>query len=258
MSASKDVVTAWVIGHPSIFGEGIVACLEMNKYHVRTFAGICTEHEMRMLRSAQPPSVCVVIVDKRKSLENDCLTWIGTLKTALPNIYIVSIANSGFEDQARLLTAGADAFLSGDFSPDELSVLLRILSLGRSEIVILTALPGANALTISMHQETHVLRSVDSTGSELSALTQLSIVSYNDQTGLSRREKEVLSGLVNGDSNKMLARRFLISEATVKAHISSVFKKLGVSSRTQAVKCCMDSCPAGMSLQDWLKFYNVD
>lgn len=49
--------------------------------------------------------------------------------------------------------------------------------------------------------------------------------------GLSEREMEILEGLCDGLSNKSLASNLFISERTVKAHLSSIFHKMRVTSR---------------------------
>ncbi len=51
---------------------------------------------------------------------------------------------------------------------------------------------------------------------------------------LTEREEEVLAMVGDGLPNKLIARRLGISERTVKAHLTSVFQRLGVSDRTQA------------------------
>jgi two-component system nitrate/nitrite response regulator NarL len=53
---------------------------------------------------------------------------------------------------------------------------------------------------------------------------------------LTRRELDVLAALGDGLSNKALARRLGISQHTVKFHLESLFRKLGVTSRTEAVR----------------------
>ena len=53
--------------------------------------------------------------------------------------------------------------------------------------------------------------------------------------GLSPREREVLGALLEGMPNKLIARRLGISEKTVKTHLTSVFRRLGVTDRVQAV-----------------------
>ncbi len=52
---------------------------------------------------------------------------------------------------------------------------------------------------------------------------------------LSAREREVLALLGRGLSNKLIARELHISEHTVKFHVSSLYAKLGVSNRAEAV-----------------------
>lgn len=51
---------------------------------------------------------------------------------------------------------------------------------------------------------------------------------------LTARESEILSLVAEGLANKQIASRLGISEKTVKAHLGSVFQRLGVSSRTEA------------------------
>ena len=51
---------------------------------------------------------------------------------------------------------------------------------------------------------------------------------------LSDREREVLLLVAEGLPNKLIARRLDISEKTVKAHLTSVFRQIGVTDRTQA------------------------
>lgn len=53
--------------------------------------------------------------------------------------------------------------------------------------------------------------------------------------GISARELEVLRTMANGHSNQEIADKLFISLATVKSHLSSLFGKLEVRSRTQAV-----------------------
>ena len=51
---------------------------------------------------------------------------------------------------------------------------------------------------------------------------------------LTARQVQVLVGLKNGQSNKLIAAELELAEATVKMHITAIFKCLGVSNRTQA------------------------
>jgi len=58
-------------------------------------------------------------------------------------------------------------------------------------------------------------------------------------TRLSRRETEVLTSLVKGISNKQIGDELGVEEVTVKLHLRRIYKKIGVSNRTQAVKLAM-------------------
>ena len=53
---------------------------------------------------------------------------------------------------------------------------------------------------------------------------------------LTAREKEVLQLMAQGLANKQIALALAISEHTVKFHLSSLYAKLGISSRTEAVR----------------------
>ncbi len=51
---------------------------------------------------------------------------------------------------------------------------------------------------------------------------------------LSEREAQVLQCLINGSSNKLIARDLSITEATVKVHIKGLLRKVRANNRTQA------------------------
>lgn len=55
-----------------------------------------------------------------------------------------------------------------------------------------------------------------------------------EEDGLTRREHEVLKLIANGYSNKGISDKLIISEKTVKNHVSSILKKLELQDRTQA------------------------
>lgn len=61
------------------------------------------------------------------------------------------------------------------------------------------------------------------------------VVSTRPQFHLSNREREVLHWLTQGDSNQQISEHLYVTVATVKAHLTSIFEKLKVTSRTQAI-----------------------
>ena len=63
----------------------------------------------------------------------------------------------------------------------------------------------------------------------------------NDTPRLSVRERCILNCLIEGDSNKLIARRIDIAEATVKVHVKAIFRKIRVHNRTQAAIWAMNN-----------------
>ena len=81
---------------------------------------------------------------------------------------------------------------------------------------------------------TDLIRAVLGAGSN--GITDLGsdLVSQAALNDLTKREKQVLTLLADGLSNKQIARKMLITERTVKYHISNILKKLDLFSRTEA------------------------
>lgn len=109
------------------------------------------------------------------------------------------------------LQAGAAGFLYKDVDPDALVRAIRSVHDGHTVLA-----PGAAGLV---------------TGGRGAAVRGLA--------ALTGREREVLSLLADGRSNREIARSLRVSEKTVKTHVSSVLAKLGVADRTQAALLAM-------------------
>jgi DNA-binding NarL/FixJ family response regulator len=128
---------------------------------------------------------------------------------------------TSFSDRERILEAldaGAIGYLLKDADPDELFRGIRAAAAGESPLA-----PKA-------------------------ATTVLADRSPDPAIGeLTEREREVLVLVAEGEPNKLIARRLEISEATVKAHLTSVFRRLGVTSRTEAAIWARDHGIAGPS-----------
>jgi two-component system, NarL family, nitrate/nitrite response regulator NarL len=58
---------------------------------------------------------------------------------------------------------------------------------------------------------------------------------------LTPRQTEILAAIAGGGSNRDIGQMFGLSEKTVKAHISAIFRTLGVSSRTQAAAAALEA-----------------
>ena len=67
----------------------------------------------------------------------------------------------------------------------------------------------------------------------------VTISQINQFKTLTRREKDVLLLVTQGENNKSIADKLVLSEVTVKSHLNSIFKKLNVTNRTQLVLLTM-------------------
>jgi DNA-binding NarL/FixJ family response regulator len=122
--------------------------------------------------------------------------------------HVQVVVLSSFADRDRIvaaLDAGAVGYLLKDSEPDDILRGVRAAARGESPLdpraarTVLTARRGPAA-----------------------------------DSGLTEREREVLTLIAEGLPNKLIARRLAISEKTVKAHATSAFRRVGVDDRTQA------------------------
>ncbi|WP_181918222.1 MULTISPECIES: alpha/beta fold hydrolase [unclassified Wenzhouxiangella] len=99
-------------------------------------------------------------------------------------------------------------------------------------------IPGARF--VELDSRNHVLQADEPAWEAFKqAVLDFSGVTYADEPSpddrLSTRERQILDVLARGVSNKEIARTLYISEKTVRNHLSSVYRKMGVHSRTQAI-----------------------
>jgi two-component system nitrate/nitrite response regulator NarL len=114
------------------------------------------------------------------------------------------------EDLARALRSGANGYLLKSMEPDE--VIDAIERAGRGETVVA---PGMTA---------KLVRLLDTKSNAAPSLLDT----------LTQREREILTHLARGESNKAIARQLDISYDTVKLHVRHVLAKLNLSSRVEA------------------------
>jgi DNA-binding NarL/FixJ family response regulator len=112
------------------------------------------------------------------------------------------------------IRAGASGFLLKDVTPAQLLDAIRVVAAG-------DALLAPSITRRLLERFATTLPVGDSSGEALAQLTA--------------RETEVLRLVASGRSNAEIASDLVVSEATVKTHISSVLRKLGLRDRVQAV-----------------------
>jgi len=87
---------------------------------------------------------------------------------------------------------------------------------------------------VQPHELVAAIRTVHAGGALLHPKVASRLLEEMTSDPLTPREREVLSLIGRGMANKVIARELALSEKTVKAHVSSILAKLGVTDRTQA------------------------
>jgi DNA-binding NarL/FixJ family response regulator len=156
---------------------------------------------LAMVRELHPD---VVLMDISMPVV-DGIEGTRSIGQADPDVRVVML--TAFSDRDRVLAAldaGAVGYVLKDAEPQELLDAVRAAAAGDAPL----APRAARQLLAARSEERHA--------------------------ELSKREREVLVLVAEGLPNKLIARRLEISEKTVKAHLTSVFQRIGVNDRTQA------------------------
>lgn len=106
---------------------------------------------------------------------------------------------------------------------------------GAACIPLLTLVQQTENLTAEAQMFIKELLSLFDPTQENSQISQAEIEALSTSASISPREQEVLRLISAGYSNGQIAQKLSISEATVKTHLSSIYRKLSVKSRVQAV-----------------------
>jgi LuxR family maltose regulon positive regulatory protein len=109
------------------------------------------------------------------------------------------------------------------------------LERGSACIPLLTLVHQTESLTAEAQVFIKELLGLLNPTHESSQISQAEIEALSTSASISPREQEVLRLISAGYSNGQLAQKLSISEATVKTHLSSIYRKLSVNSRVQAV-----------------------
>ncbi|MER6944046.1 response regulator transcription factor [Nonomuraea sp. NPDC000554] len=133
-----------------------------------------------------------------------------------PEVRVLALSTFDLDENVvAALRAGADGFLPKDVSPEELVEGVRVVHRGESAV-------APRLLTRLIGRFVRVSRPERGPGpSELAGLTE--------------REREILVLIARGRSNPEIAESLDVSPSTVKNHVTSLFAKLGVRDRAQAV-----------------------
>ncbi len=151
------------------------------------------------------------------------LAGLKIMRSRFPDVPVVVLSGSNQRSDAlNAIKAGAAGYIPKSIGGEALLNAVRLIRSGE------TYVPSLVVEDAGVEQE------------EAGSGEQRPLSDNNPIKRITRRERQVLGELVEGCSNKEIARRLFIEEITVKVHLSGVYRKLNVSNRTQAVRKAME------------------
>jgi two-component system, NarL family, nitrate/nitrite response regulator NarL len=208
---SNEIVHTAIIDGDPLFREGLRRILEDTRYRVDVLAPSIGQ----MMRHREQLDLLLLLGFSNGDPE--FLDALAELRARWPNARVVAIAENRADELIAALKAGVHGYLARYISAEALLRFLRLIVLGQRVF-------STRSLDLPRHldQRTarHAAQGLRAGGIDSSALTE--------------RERELLAFLVEGQSNKVIARELGIAEATVKAQMVKLFVKIGATNRTQA------------------------
>ena len=203
----SDPITVLIVDDHEVVRQGVRAFLKTQRDLMVVGAAASGEEALRLAGEHVPD---VVLMDLLMP-GMDGVEAIRRLKQLSPRTQLLVLTSYDQDEHVfPAIRAGALSYLLKDVSPRELADAVR--KAARGEAVLH---PRVAARVV---QELHGARADQP----------------NAFTDLSERELEVLRLIANGASNSDIATRLVISEQTVKSHVSNILSKLHLADRTQA------------------------
>ncbi len=169
----------------------------------------------------------IVLLDLTWSDDFNRAEGIARVRTAHPDARVIVVAPVDSPiDVVQVIKAGANGYLTRASGTDDLVRAIETVEAGGSWID-----PSLTPLVMDEYRK-------------LATSGSMRRVERGD---LSARDREMLQLLASGLSNRQIAERTRLAESTVKNNLSSLFRKLGVRDRTQAVLYAIDNGIAGSS-----------
>jgi two-component system nitrate/nitrite response regulator NarL len=209
---TDDVVHTAIIGGDPLFREGLRRILEDTRYSTDVIATSVGD----AMRYGE--SVDLVLLLEFADGDPQFLDGLAALRAQWPNARVVAIVENRPGQLVAALKAGVHGYLARYISAEALLRFLALIVLGQ-RVFSTKSLNLPNELYCTAPPET--------------ARPDLLAARF-DSTPLTPRECAMLKFLVEGRSNKVIARQLGIAEATVKAQMARLFGKIGASNRTHA------------------------
>ena len=157
----------------------------------------------------------LALVDVRMP-DLDGLELLRAIKADRPDLPVIMLSTYDNAPYVkRALADGASGYLLKDATPEDLSQAINVAMSGSGNVLS----PRVIQNLFEEHEASG--RDHGSNG-------------RRGEYNLTQREHDILALLAEGRANREIAGRLYLSEKTVKAHLAAIFRKLGVTNRTQA------------------------
>jgi two-component system, NarL family, nitrate/nitrite response regulator NarL len=213
-------VATVLVARNSLFREGLLLILSTTAFRVCKVAATIDDLSLQPTRTSRP---FLYLIGTGGDHAVTAPT-VEHLRKQNPSARIVVLSDRcELNNALAVLRAGADGYVFEQISRDALIKSLDLVMLG------VTILPAPLMRLIG---EEHEMVSEDDSAVPATQ-TDLPTFDHMPRT-LSQREMAILRSLMQGEPNKIIARQFDITEATVKVHIKAILRKISVRNRTQA------------------------
>jgi DNA-binding NarL/FixJ family response regulator len=206
------VATVVVVDDQPLFVEGVRAAL--SRYGIEVVAAAAELEAVVSIAGELSPDV--VLVNLR--LARNELGWVTRLAEASPHELIVVADDTRPELIDRALALGAACVVGESIQPDDLARAILLVSNQAPVAIGRNPRPAAEVATGFAH-------AAERLGAE----------------ALTKREQEILELVADGRTNVEVAQMLWVTEQTVKFHLANVYRKLGVTNRTEASRRAHDN-----------------
>lgn len=217
-SKSSDKIKILLVDDHTLVREGFAQMLELEEDFMVVGQAADADDALKKARELRPD---VILMDIKLSGVNG-IEATRMIKKEMSDTEVIILSMYDEEEYVReSVRAGATGYVLKDISQEDLIRNIKVVHSGGSYIQPSLARKVLHDLASLGHAKPQVT-------SRSSAIRELS-----------EREIEVLQLVAEGKSNKEVANELTISEKTVKAHLRSIFRKLEVGDRAQAVATAM-------------------
>jgi NarL family two-component system response regulator LiaR len=207
MMKSPEKIKVLIVDDHQVVRQGLRTFLELQEDVLVVGEAGDGQTAIEMVRKLKPNVVLMDLVMPHM----DGISATRQVKSLVPNVKVIALTSFTEDNKVfPAIQAGASSYLLKDVSPDDLIEAIRAAHRGEARLhpdIARKLMEQIARQTVSAHEH-----------------------QVND---LTERERDVVRLVAQGHSNQEIAQALVISEKTVKSHVSNILGKLQLEDRTQ-------------------------